>query len=508
MIHVVIDGYIQPAIQERAMTISREALLERARVRLADLNRLRELGVVAKHADFSPSGVHYPPITKYSPISEEEMFEGYTLPPDGKLDVYAHIPFCRQRCTFCHYPLKLGPSHKLTEEKDRYLAAIEKEMDLYLRRLGIDRINPRSILVGGGTPTYLTPEQLRRFLTSFDKRVDLKAASQFSYDVDPNTLLGDDGAERLKIMREFGVHRLTIGIQSLVPEVLRYMNRHHGREESVAAIKAAKEAGFKLNIEFIFGYPGQTLDNWIDVIEEACQFDVEEIQLYRLKVEAYGDYQGPIKQVKDKRAQVVPSNEDAIMMKQIAIDVLEEYGYTEKILRRVFTRSENDYSHYAHNQCCLLYDEVGFGLATFSSLRDRFVLTTSNFDEYHAKIESGHLPLNRGLVRNQEEIVRWATILPLKNRTIRRRDFLRVTGIRLEQVFQEKFERLAAAGLITETDRGISLTQLGRFFADEVVQQFFAPQHLPFPAEDYAPGPMHPLNDNHPFGEAFAIAAE
>jgi oxygen-independent coproporphyrinogen-3 oxidase len=488
------------------MAVNREALLERARMRLNDLSRLRELGIVAKHADFSPSGTHYPPITKYDPITEDEMFEGYTMPSDGKLDVYAHIPFCRQRCTFCHYPLKLGP--KLEAEKDRYLAAINKEMELYRRRLGVDRIQPRSILVGGGTPTFLTPEQLRRFLTSFNRHVDLHAASQFSYDVDPNTLIGADGAERLKIMREFGVDRLTIGVQSLVPEVLRYMNRHHGREESLEAIKASKEAGFKVNIEFIFGYPGQTLDNWIDVIEEACQLDADEIQLYRLKVEAYGDYQGPIKQVKEKKPSNVPTNEDAIMMKQLAIDVLREYGYEEKILRRVFTRNEKDYSHYAHNQCCLLYDEVGFGLATFSSLRDRFVLTTSNFDEYYAKIESGHLPVNRGLVRSREDLVRWATIVPLKNRTIRKRDFTRITGLRFEQVYREKIAKLIEAGIVVENDRAASLTVLGRFFADEVVQQFFAPEHLPFPAADYASGPLHPLNDNEPFGEAYAVAAE
>jgi oxygen-independent coproporphyrinogen-3 oxidase len=489
------------------VAIQREVLFEHARSRLDDLSRLRQLGLVAKHADFSPSGVHYPPITDYPPITEDEMFEGYTLPSDGKVDVYAHIPFCRSRCTFCHYPLKLGPN--LQEEKDRYLAAIEKEMDLYLRRLGVDRIKPHSVLVGGGTPTFLTPEQLRRFLTSFDKRVDLKSASQFSYDVDPNTLLGEDGAERLKIMRELGVHRLTIGIQSLVPEVLRYMNRHHGREEALAGIKAAKEAGFKVNIEFIFGYPGQTLDNWIDVIEEACQLDIEEIQLYRLKVEAYGDYQGPIKQMNNKKYNnIVPSNEDAIMMKQAAIDVLAEYGYTEKILRRVFTRNEQDYSHYAHNQCCRLYDQVGFGLATFSSLRDRFVLTTSNFDEYYSKIESGQLPVNRGLVRDQEQLVRWATILPLKNRTIRNRDFMRITGMKLEQVFPEKFQRLADAGLITETKYGLSLTELGKFFADEVVQQFYAPEYLPFPAEDYAAGPLHPLLNTSTFGETLAVAAE
>ncbi len=182
------------------MGVHIDEVIARSKLRLDDLNRLRAVGLVAKSADFSPSGVHYPPITKYSPITEDEMFAGYRPPADGRLDVYAHIPFCKTRCTFCHYPLKLGP--KMVEEKDRYLAALEKEMNLYLRRLGVDRIHPRSILVGGGTPTYLTPAQMRRFLESFNKRVDLMASTQFSYDVDPNTLLGADGAERLKMMRD------------------------------------------------------------------------------------------------------------------------------------------------------------------------------------------------------------------------------------------------------------------------------------------------------------------
>jgi len=488
------------------MVAQLDELISRSRLRLNDLDRLRELGIVAKGADFSPSGVHYPPITKYSPISEDEMFAGYRMPPDGRLDVYAHIPFCKTRCTFCHYPLKLGP--KMVEEKDRYLAALEKEMDLYLRRLGIDRIKPRSILVGGGTPTFLTPVQFRRFLESFNKRVDLLASSQFSYDVDPNTLIGPDGEERLRMMRDFGVHRLTIGIQSLNPEVLRLMNRHHGRNEALEAIEASKKAGFQVNIEFIFGYPGQTLENWAEVVDEACRLDVEEIQLYRLKVEAYGDYQGPIKQVLEKKKQPVPTNEDAIVMKQLAIEILDQHGYREEILRRVFTRHPEHYSHYAHNQCCRLVDEVGFGLTAFSSLVDRFVLNTADFDEYYAKIEAGQLPVNRGLVRSKEDLARWAVVLPLKNRTIRERDFQRVTGgISLKDVFPEKMRLLKEAGLVTDTKWGVTLTTLGRFFADETVQQFFEPDHLPFPADDYMPGPLHPLNNNQLFGSTL-IAAE
>ena len=492
------------------MSILTEELLTRARGRLEDLDRLRSAGLVVKNADFYPSGVHYPPITKYTPISEDDVFAGYTMPDDGRLDVYAHIPFCRQRCTFCHYPLKLGP--RMVEEKDRYLAAMETEMDLYLRRLGLDRIKPRSILVGGGTPTFLTPEQLKRFLVSFDKRVDLHASTQFSYDVDPNNFLGDEGAERMRIMRDHGVHRVTIGIQSFNATVLRLMNRHHGREEALRSIERSLEAGFEVNIEFIFGYPGQDLENWAEGIEEACNLGVTEIQLYRLKIDAYGDYQGPIKQYLDKYPDRVVSNETAIMMKQVAHDILNRHGYHENVLRRVFTKGPQYYSHYAHNQCCRLIDQIGIGLTAFSSLRNRFVLNTDDFNEYYARIERGQLPCNRGLVRGLEEQMRWAMILPLKNRTVRRLEFEARTGLKLEQAWPEKIAHLKAEGLVEDTRWGISLTTTGKFFADEIVQQFFDPKDLPFPAEAYADGPLHPLRDTDMFGTAAAkpwrVAAE
>lgn len=487
-------------------TALNEQLLEQARARLNDVTRLQQLGVLVKGAEFYPSGVHYPPITMYSPITEDEIFAGYTLPSDGKLDVYAHIPFCRSRCTFCHYPLKLGP--KLTEEKDRYLAAFEKEMDLYLRHLGIDRIQPRSILVGGGTPTFLTPTQLKRFLTGFNARVDLHASSQFSYDIDPNNFLGEEGAERIRIMRDNGVHRVTIGLQSFNPTVLRLMNRHHGKEEGLRSVEVSLAAGFQVNIEFIFGYPGQTLEDWAEGIEEACQLGVHEIQLYRLKIDAYGDYQGPIKQFLLKHPDAAVSNETAIMMKQVAHDILNRYGYHENVLRRVFSKSPDYYSHYAHNQCCRLLDQVGFGLSAFSSLRDRFVLNTDDFDEYYTRIEAGQLPVNRGLVRGPEEQVRWALILPLKNRTVRRLEFERLTGVRIEDVFGEKLAGLRKAGLIEDTRWGISLTRTGKFFADEVVQQFFDPVHMPFPDDAYERGALHPLNNGTVFNKMVAAAAE
>ncbi len=462
-------------------------LLEAARPRLEDYRRLKKAGLVPMDGDFFPS-VHYPPITMYPPITEEALFETYTLPPDGMFDLYVHIPFCMRRCVFCHYPSLYAAADA---EKDRYLTALEKEMDIYLRRLGVSSIKARSILVGGGTPTDLTPAQLERFLALFTARLDMSGCRQFNYDVDPSTLVGPGGLERLRIMRSFGVDRLTIGVQSFNDAILKRMNRSHDAAVALESIRNSQECGYKVNIEFIFGYPGQTLENWIEVVEQAIGTGVDEIQFYRLKVIPYGDQQGVIQKVREIRPDEMIPVEDMFLMKQAAIELLARSGYHEN-LRRVFTRKRSDISLYAFNQCCALLDQLGFGLTAFSSMRDRFGLNVQYFDEYYRAIDAGRLPLNRGLVRSADEQMRWAIILPLKNYFIRKKQYLAVTGVPLAGAFPRTFAALKEFGLVSETDSRVELTTLGAFFADEVVQQFHQQDYMPFPPENYAAGPLNP----------------
>ena len=467
--------------------VNRQQLFNKARNRIEDFKRLREVGLICKTGDFFPS-VHYPPITMYSPIEEEDLFRDYQNPENGQFDIYAHIPFCRQRCVFCHYPVKLG---ERSAEKEQYLDALDREMAIYMKRLGLKQIQARSILVGGGTPTYLAIEQLDKFLNRFVQKVDLSNCTQFNFDVDPVTLIGQDGRERLRLMRDYGVDRLTIGVQSLNEDILKRMNRHHGVREALDSIENSLEFGYQVNIEFIFGYPGQTLDNWMEVIQHAVSLGVEEIQLYRLKIEAYGDYQGPIKGVREKEVLKFPSVEETLMMKQLAIEILNEHGYHEN-LRRVFTKERKHYSHYADNQCCGLLDQLGFGLTAFSSLRDRFALNTQQFDEYYSKIAAGKLPVNRGIIRNREEQMRWSVVLPLKNRAVWKNYFQQLNGVSLNQVFGDKIDSLKSFGLIIEDENKIELTKLCAFFADEVAQQFHHPQYVPFPRDAYLDGVLSP----------------
>jgi oxygen-independent coproporphyrinogen-3 oxidase len=467
-------------------------LTEKARFRLEDFRRLKETGLIPLDGDFFPYGVHYPPITMYPPTTQEELFRTFTLPPDGLFDIYVHIPFCIKRCLFCHYPSLYSAAES---KKDEYLDALEKEMEIYMGVLGVNPIRARSILIGGGTPTDLTPAQLKRFLEYFCKYVDLDQCKQFNYDVDPATLVGPDGLERLRLMRDYGVDRLTIGVQSLNEAVLKRMNRSHDAQTAIESVENSIRFGYKVNIEFIFGHPGETLENWVEVLEKAVRLGTPEIQFYRLKVEPYGDQEGSIKKFHRYHPDELPTPEETILMKQIAIDFLAAHGYTEN-LRRVFTKKRSDISLYAFNQCCQLLDEIGFGLTAFSSLRDRFGLNTQYFKDYYSAIQNGRLPLNRGLVRNPEQQMRWSVILPLKNYFIRKSLFERVNGVPLESVFQDKFSALKSFQLIHEDDSRMELTQLGAFFADEVVQQFCERPFIPFPEENYADGPLNPYT--HP----------
>lgn len=454
------------------------------------LDGLRGLGLIQRDGAFYPS-VHYPPITMYPARTANEILEGYAPPADGLFTLYAHVPFCLKACAFCHYPVKfLASGH----EMERYVDTLLAELDLWRQRLGVARIPSRSILLGGGTPTYLSPRLLARFMEGFASRLDRTRNTQFNADVDPLTLIGPQGAERLRILRDHGVDRLTIGVQSLDDGSLKRMNRHHDAAEAIRAIHACREAGFKLNIEFIFGYPGDTLDSWQRVVETAVQQPVEEIQLYRLKMIPYGDRTAPLAKGFRKLDQRVPEVREALQMKALAHDILHAHGFYEN-LTRVFTRGSEHYSHYASDQCCGLLDQIGIGQTAFSSLRDRFCLNTQDFKTYYDRVEGGHLPIDRGTLRNLDEQIRWAIILPLKNAAVSKSLFRARTGLPLERVFRRKVARLKGAGLLAEDSQSLILTPLGRFYADEVCQQFHHPDHMPFDRDAFADGPLHPYRN-------------
>lgn len=196
--------------------------------------------------------------------------------------IYIHIPFCKSRCAYCDFF-----STTQLSQREAYVDALCKEAKRRLATLNSKRSTPNpitTIYFGGGTPSLLSPDQIARILHT----IDAPQAIEVTLEANP----GDLTPNYLRAVREAGVNRLSIGIQSFDDEVLRLIGRRHTAAEAKAAVKAAKAAGFdNISIDLIYGIPSQystlnsQLSAWEAQIEQALQLGVQHISTYCLSYE-------------------------------------------------------------------------------------------------------------------------------------------------------------------------------------------------------------------------------
>jgi len=450
---------------------------------------LKDVGFIPLDDLYFPA-IYYPPIPMYPQSNEEEMLANFKYNNNEPL-IYIHIPFCLTKCLYCHWVTSVGNSQ---EEIDCYLENLEKEMDIWKERLDVKVISPKSVLIGGGTPSILAPAQTKRLLKSFRSRFDMNRCIQFSLEAEPKTILGEEGIKKLKIMKDYGINRISLGVQSFDDGVLKRMGRAHTSEDAIKAIKQIRDVGFKnLCIDLIYGYPGCTLEKWIKTLEIVLSLDVDGYQLYRLRVIPHGDRKGEIKHKFDISPGVFPSLKEIYLMKEIGILFSHKNEFKETS-RRVFSKSQK-YGSYYNQYYCSLYNVIGLGISTWNNLQDRFFLKTGeNLESYYSYLKKGKLPIDRGKVRTDDDTKRWAVALPLKHNGVSKNKYKAITGVHINEAFGEKIKRLKNYGLLEENDESLVLTEKGRFFADEVIIQFYHPDYIPFPRSSYSKGELNPYN--------------
>lgn len=453
---------------------------------------LKTLGLLPRHDLFFPA-IYYPPLTMYPNNTGEGALKDFEWENQERTSLYVHIPQCPSRCTYCHWVISLSNS---PADIDRYLDHLDMEMDLWKARLGGKAISPSSVLIGGGTPTILSAAQMRRFMRSLTSRFDLSRCRQFTCEAEPATLLGADGLERLKVLKDFGLDRISMGVQAFDDQVLKYMARPHSSREALDAIKQIRKAGIgSISIDLIYGFPGWTAEKWVETLETALTADIDAVQLYRLRIVPHGDKAGAIVGRHKKSAEIFPTLEAIYVMKALGQLLSKEHGFGEN-LRRVFARSPRHISFYLRDYGCRTYDNLGLGVSSWSSLGDRFLMNTGeNLKTYYDAVGAGRLPIDRGLVRTTDEKRRLALVLPLKNYGVSKARYREMMGADLREVFGAKIDPLKEHGLLEEDDGRLALTARGGFFADEVMMQFYEPKYLPFPRESYAEGALNPYRE-------------
>lgn len=227
-----------------------------------------------------------------------------------RIAIYIHIPFCRRKCGYCDFyslPYAEAPAKA-------FLEALEREMEDY------QGIKGKTLYLGGGTPTILPPSYLKEIISTARDIFLLPEDAEVTVEGNPESL----SEEVLEALRSVGVNRLSIGIQSFKEEILRFLGRAHTAEEGRRAVKRAREFGFgNLNIDLIYGIPGQTVEDWQTTLEEAVSLQPTHISCYALTFEEGTPLGKALEEGK------VEALDDDVVgeMYDVAVDRLERAGY-------------------------------------------------------------------------------------------------------------------------------------------------------------------------------------
>lgn len=192
------------------------------------------------------------------------------------LSLYLHIPFCSRRCSYCDF----NTYTSLSELQPAYAAALAAE----IRQMAGPELRPaHTVFFGGGTPSLLTPGELTAVLAALRETFALTAAAEITLEANPNTV----DRPYLEALRELGVNRLSFGAQSAVPDELALLGRDHDFAAVATAVDAARAAGIaNLNLDLIYGVPGQTADSWAQSVRAALALRPDHLSLYCLTIEA------------------------------------------------------------------------------------------------------------------------------------------------------------------------------------------------------------------------------
>ncbi len=388
---------------------------------------------------------------------------------NDSLSLYIHIPFCQRKCPYCDFNTYAG----LNRLFDPFTAALAQEITL--AGAGRGRPAARTLFLGGGTPTVLPPDRLALVLDACRAAFDLLPDAEITSEANPGTV----DADRFAALRRLGINRLSMGVQSFDPAELAFLGRIHSAGEAVAAMDAARAAGFdNINLDFIYGLPRQSPATWRSTLSRAIDLAPEHISLYSLTIEEgtpFGDWAAA-----GRLAQ--PSPDLAADLYEIADELLASAGYLQyEISNWAKPGQSTDLPitdpHFAcrHNLTYWRNEPyLGFGPGAHSSENGRRWAAVRPVPGYIERIARGD-----GVVDFVEEIdqrLGMGETMMLGLRLVREgvtfERFQRQHGRSLLEVFGAEIERLERLRLLERLPDRVRLTPAARLVGNQVFAAF------------------------------------
>ncbi len=354
--------------------------------------------------------------------------------------VYIHIPFCEKKCKYCAFT-----SFATLFNKVKYIEALCKEIKFHYKNEAL-----KTLYFGGGTPSLLDIEDIKQILSLFNFTSD----TEVTIEINPHLI----NEEKLKELKNLGINRISIGVQSFCDELLKSIGRTHTSFDIYNTLDNIKKIGFEnFSIDLIYGLADQSIENWIETLDRALLVEAKHISLYGLKIEK-GTYFYKFP------PENLPSQDTQALMYEIALDKLREYYHYE------FSNFAINKSYCSkHNSAYWKRDEYyGFGLSSSGFIENKRYTNTTSMKEYLKN------PLFRDYINlSKKDCIEEEIFLGL--RLIDGIDFCKINekyNIDIYNYYRNEFDKFISFGLIEKTKSGAKLTKKGQLLQNEVLCEF------------------------------------
>jgi oxygen-independent coproporphyrinogen-3 oxidase len=387
------------------------------------------------------------------------------------LGMYLHIPFCRKRCHFCYFRVY---TDKNAQEVQHYLDVLAREWELAASQPAIAGRPLNFVYFGGGTPSFLSTKQLASLVERLTKTTPWDRAEEVTFECEPGTLT----EAKLKVIRELGVTRLSLGVENLSDEILTLNGRAHRSPEVFRAYEYARSLGFpQINVDLIAGMLGETDENWQDTVSRTLALSPDSVTIYQMELPFNTTISGNLLKGTDRFDQRVASWGTKRRWVREAFEAFEAAGYTVKSAYTVVKDAARTQFVY-RDRLWAGADLIGLGVASFGHVNGVHMQNLDTWETYSAAVEAGTLPLARAYRPTDEERFIREFILQLKLGAIRPAYFERKYGVRVRDRFRDELDSLAAEGALdTATDEVVRLTREGLLRVDALLPRFFKPEH-------------------------------
>ncbi len=405
----------------------------------------------------------YPHKTAYRPLEGVWLEQYIDLLKGNGHGLYVHVPFCQTKCGYCNLFSVTGQEE---EHVLRYLHAVGRQSIQYQNLLHTAKTQFHELVIGGGTPLYLTRQQLEQMFTTIFNCFSFEPKRQIVIETAPN----QTDTEKLKLLKQVGVTRVSMGIQSFHDAELSVLRRGHHAAKTREALHYVKSAGFScVNTDFIYGIPGQTIDSLLKSLKEVLTFEPDEIFLYPLYVKhgAGLEYQG-----------IVPDAEQAYLQYKNASSFLKSEGWRQDSMRRFVRQSKQRE-----------YSDCGFGTSLALGCGGRSYLGNLHFCSPYA-ITKGQCLERLAEFEQTQDFTKITHGILLSDQELKRRYVIRhlliMPGLSLDE-YEKAFKNPAMedfpilqtwmdSGYVTIQKSYLMLTETGLGLSDYLGPQLISPQ--------------------------------